>query len=276
MNSLEIRNFSLVFRMYDTGIRKTDLQVITDLNLSLRPGEIHAVVGSGKSLLAHAILGILPRNASCGGEMLWFGQSLTPALQKKLRGNQLALVPQSVNYLDPLMRVGKQVSRNRKTAIETLRRYELDNRVAKMYPFELSGGMARRVMLATAAATKAMTRFRSLADSGSSILLITHDLELAVRYADRISVFYAGTTLETAKASDFEDIELLRHPYSRALWQAIPQNGFRPIPGTQPYAGSLPKGCVFADRCDKCTEMCSVRPSPRHIRDGEVSCHHAN
>ena len=73
MNSLEIRNFSLVFRMYDTGIRKTDLQVITDLNLSLRPGEIHAVVGSsgsGKSLLAHAILGILPRNASCGGEML--------------------------------------------------------------------------------------------------------------------------------------------------------------------------------------------------------------
>ena len=139
MNSLEIRNFSLVFRMYDTGIRKTDLQVITDLNLSLRPGEIHAVVGSsgsGKSLLAHAILGILPRNASCGGEMLWFGQSLTPALQKKLRGNQLALVPQSVNYLDPLMRVGKQVSRNRKTAIETLRRYELDNRVAKMYPFE--------------------------------------------------------------------------------------------------------------------------------------------
>ena len=194
------------------------------------------------------------------------------------------------------MRVGKQVSRNRKTAIETLRRYELDNRVAKMYPFELSGGMARRVMLATAAATKAkvviadeptpglsavlaeaaMTRFRSLADSGSSILLITHDLELAVRYADRISVFYAGTTLETAKASDFEDIELLRHPYSRALWQAIPQNGFRPIPGTQPYAGSLPKGCVFADRCDKCTEMCSVRPSPRHIRDGEVSCHHAN
>ncbi len=299
MNSLDIRNFSLVFRMYDTGIRKTDLQVITDLNLSLRPGEIHAVVGSsgsGKSLLAHAILGILPRNASCGGEMLWFGQSLTPALQKKLRGNQLALVPQSVNYLDPLMRVGKQVSRNRKTAIETLRRYELDNRVAKMYPFELSGGMARRVMLATAAATKAkvviadeptpglsavlaeaaMTRFRSLADSGSSILLITHDLELAVRYADRISVFYAGTTLETAKASDFEDIELLRHPYSRALWQAIPQNGFRPIPGTQPYAGSLPKGCVFADRCDKCTEMCSVRPSPRHIRDGEVSCHHAN
>jgi peptide/nickel transport system ATP-binding protein len=299
MNALDIRGFSLSFRMYDIGIRKTDLNVITDLNITLRTGEIHAIAGSsgsGKSLLAHAILGILPRNAVFGGEMLWFGEPLTPALQKKLRGNELALVPQSVSFLDPLMRVGKQVSRDQKAALETMQKYELNERVSRMYPFELSGGMARRVLLATAAATNAkviiadeptpglsaalaesaMARFRELADMGRAILVITHDLELALRYADRISVFYAGTTLETANAMDFQREELLRHPYSRALWRAMPQNGFSPIPGAQPYAGDLPEGCVFAPRCDRKTEACSVRPASRSLRGGEVSCCHAD
>ena len=263
MNALDIKNYSLSFRMYDRGIRKKELKVITDLNLSLREGEIHAVAGSsgsGKSLLAHAILGILPRNAIAGGEMKWFGQSLTPALQKKLRGDQIALVPQSVTFLDPLMRVGKQISRDKSIARKALEKYGLNQSAEKLYPFELSGGMARRVLVATAAvsnakviiadeptpglsaelAESAMARFRQLADNGTAVLLITHDLELAVRYADRISVFYAGTTLETANASDFEKEELLRHPYSRALWRAMPQHGFIPTPGTQPYVSVLP------------------------------------
>ena len=147
--------------------------------------------------------------------MNWFGEKLTPALQKKLRGEQMVLVPQSVNYLDPLMRVGKQICKDKTLALETLKRYELDESAAKKYPFELSGGMARRVLVSTAAATQAkviiadeptpglspalaegtMSRFRALADEGAAILLITHDLDLAMRYADEISVFYAGTTL---------------------------------------------------------------------------------
>ena len=114
MNALEIKNLTVSFLMYDKGIKKKALQVISDLNITLKAGEIHAIAGSsgsGKSLLAHALLGILPKNAVVGGEMSWFGEPLTPALQKKLRGNQLVLVPQSVNYLDPLMRVGKQISK---------------------------------------------------------------------------------------------------------------------------------------------------------------------
>jgi len=299
MNALEIKNLSLSFLMYDKGIRRKELQVISALNITLRPGEIHAIAGSsgsGKSLLAHAILGILPRNARLGGEMLWFGEKLTPAMQKKLRGSQLALVPQSVAYLDPLMRVGPQICKDKAAAKETLAKYELDERTARMYPFELSGGMARRVLVATAAATKAkviiadeptpglspalaesaMARFRELADQGVAILLITHDLDLALRYADRISVFYAGTTLETAQASDFQREELLRHPYSRALWRAMPQNQFKPTPGAQPYAGNLPTGCVFAQRCSRRTEVCNLRPEPRTVRGGEVCCHHAD
>ena len=145
-------------------------------------------------------------------------------------------------------------------ARKALEKYGLNQSAEKLYPFELSGGMARRVLVATAAvsnakviiadeptpglsaelAESAMARFRQLADNGTGVLLITHDLELAVRYADRISVFYAGTTLETANASDFEKEELLLHPYSRALWRAMPQHGFIPTPGTQPYVSVLP------------------------------------
>lgn len=299
MNALEIKNLSVSFLMYDRGIKKKPLQVISDLNITLKAGEIHAIAGSsgsGKSLLAHAILGILPKNAVTNGEMIWFGEPLTPALQKKLRGNRMVLVPQSVNYLDPLMRVGRQICKDRSTALETLKKYELDENAAKKYPFELSGGMARRALVATAAATdakviiadeptpglspelaeSAMARFRALADQGAAILLITHDLDLALRYADRISVFYAGTTVETAKASDFCEEDLLRHPYSKALWRAMPQNKFEPTAGTQPYAGNLPAGCVFADRCPIRTKACAVRPKFRTIREGEVCCHHAD
>lgn len=299
MNALEIKNLSVSFLMYDRGVKKKALQVISDLNITLRAGEIHAIAGSsgsGKSLLAHAILGILPKNATTNGEMNWFGEPLTPALQKKLRGSRMVLVPQSVNYLDPLMRVGKQICKDRSVALETLKKYELDEKAARKYPFELSGGMARRALVATAAATdakviiadeptpglspelaeSAMARFRALADQGAAILLITHDLDLALRYSDRISVFYAGTTVETAKASDFREEDLLRHPYSKALWRAMPQNKFEPTAGTQPYAGNLPAGCVFADRCPMRTEACAVRPKFRTIREGEVCCHHAD
>lgn len=299
MNALEIKNLSVSFLMYDRGVKKKALQVISDLNITLRAGEIHAIAGSsgsGKSLLAHAILGILPKNATTNGEMNWFGEPLTPALQKKLRGSRVVLVPQSVNYLDPLMRVGKQICKDRSVALETLKKYELDEKAARKYPFELSGGMARRALVATAAATdakviiadeptpglspelaeSAMARFRALADQGAAILLITHDLDLALRYSDRISVFYAGTTVETAKASDFREEDLLRHPYSKALWRAMPQNKFEPTAGTQPYAGNLPSGCVFADRCPMRTEACAVRPQFRTVREGEVCCHHAD
>ena len=142
MNALEIKNLSVSFLMYDKGIKKKALKVISDLSISIKPGEIHAVIGSsgsGKSLLAHALLGILPKNAITTGEMNWFGEKLTPALQKKLRGEQMVLVPQSVNYLDPLMRVGKQICKDKTLALETLKRYELDESAAKKYPFEQIG-----------------------------------------------------------------------------------------------------------------------------------------
>jgi peptide/nickel transport system ATP-binding protein len=275
------------------------LNVISNLNVTVREGELLAVAGSsgsGKSLLAHAILGILPKNAAVSGEVLWRGEALTAAKQKKLRGRELALVPQSVTYLDPLMRVGRQISKDKSTVRQLFGRYHLEEAVALRFPHELSGGMTRRVLLSCALsgnarlviadeptpglsphlAEKAMKHFRQIADSGAAVLLITHDLDLALRFADRIAVFYAGTTVETANAADFADASLLRHPYSKALWSAMPQNGFTPAGGTQPYAGSLPDGCLYAPRCPLCTRECrAAAPQPRAVRGGEVSCNYA-
>ena len=301
---LEIHNLSVSFRMYDHGLEQTELQVISDLHLTVHPGEIVAIAGSsgsGKSLLASAILGILPDNATVNGHLHYKGEVLTPKLQKKLRGTEIALVPQSVAYLDPLMKVGAQVDghyrqkQDRKR--ETLfRRFDLPVHAKELYPFQLSGGMARRVLVSAALITdakliiadeptpgmslsqalEALRMFRELADEGRSVILITHDIDLAFEFADRVAVFYAGTTVETALASDFkEGPAALRHPYSRALWKALPQNGFTPIPGFQPYAGSLPKGCLFAPRCTYKTEQCENQVPPvREVRGGEVRCYH--
>ena len=108
---------------------------------------------------------------------------------------------------------------------------------------------------------------------GAGVLVITHDLELALETADRIAVFYAGTTLEEATVSDFEREETLRHPYSKALWRAMPKNGF--VSGEQPYVKDLPGGCPFAPRCGRCTEECRKGEIPsREIRGGRVRCLH--
>ena len=301
---LEIHDLSVSFRMYDHALEQHDLQVISDLHLTVRPGEVVAIAGSsgsGKSLLASAILGILPGNATVHGHLHYKGSQLTPARQAQLRGTEIALVPQSIAYLDPLMKVGKQADGHRKPRPTEKRRklfarFGLPEKTEQLYPFQLSGGMARRVLVSTALITdaqliiadeptpgmsldqamEALKLFRTLADEGRSVILITHDIDLAFAFADRVAVFYAGTTVEIAPAADFRTgPEALRHPYSQALWRALPQNGFEPVPGFQPYAGNLPKGCLYAPRCPYKTPECEQAVPPvRTIRDGEVRCYH--
>ncbi len=299
---LEVSDLSVSFSMYNGALEQSRLQVISNLSMTVYPGEILAVAGSsgsGKSLLASAILGILPGNATVEGTMNYDGMPLTALRQAQLRGREIALVPQSVAYLDPLMKVGKQVDGHTKPKPTEKRRsifkkLQLPQETEKLYPFQLSGGMARRVLVSTALlaearlviadeptpgmsleqAKTALQMFRDMADAGCSVVLITHDIDLAFDFADRIAVFYAGTTLETAPASHFrQGPELLHHPYSKALWNALPQNGFQPIAGIQPYAGSLPKGCLFAPRCPHATEKCRAETPPMvKIGEGEVRC----
>lgn len=302
---LEIHDLSVSFKMYDKALEQKELQVISDLHLTVCPGEIVAVAGSsgsGKSLLASAILGILPDNATVRGHLHYKGRQLTPERQAELRGSEIALVPQSVAFLDPLMKVGRQADGHKKPyptekRRSLFRRFGLPEQTEKLYPFQLSGGMARRVLVSTALisdaqliiadeptpgmsleqALEALQMFRELADEGKAVILITHDIDLAFEFAGRVAVFYAGTTVETAPVADFRaGPDALRHPYSKALWHALPQNGFKPIEGFQPYAGDLPKGCLFAPRCPHATEECRLNTPPiREIRGGEVRCFHA-
>jgi peptide/nickel transport system ATP-binding protein len=122
-----------------------------------------------------------------------------------------------------------------------------------------------------------MANLRELADGGCAVMLITHDIESVFSVADYVAVFYAGTTVEIAPATDFKaDGQDLRHPYSKALWQALPANGFISSAGFQPSASSLPKGCLFEPRCSMATEICSVsRPQIRTLRGAKVRCFNA-
>ncbi|MDP2183495.1 MAG: ABC transporter ATP-binding protein [Actinomycetota bacterium] len=303
---LEVKELTISFTQYQVGLRQRDLKVITDLSLDVAPGEIVAIVGSsgsGKSLLAHAVLGILPNNARVSGELYFEGEKLEPKRQAALRGRRIALIPQAVTFLDPLMRVGQQArdigsgevgaARQR----EVFARYGLAEHVDEMYPFQLSGGMLRRVLVSTAvlsgasliiadeptpgldpaAVRETLGHMRELANDGRGVMLITHDLMAARSVADRVAVFYAGTTLEVAKSSAFSgDGEALLHPYSRGLWRAMPDCDFTPMPGAQPMPDNMPDGCVFEPRCPRATPECAAAaPDPSAHDSSWVRCFHA-
>ena len=301
---LRIEHLSVTFTQYDGWFSRKTLPVIRDLSLKVSRGEMVAVVGSsgsGKSLLAHAVMGLLPYNGSWKGDIRYRGEALTEKRLKKLRGREIVLVPQSVSYLDPLMRAGEQVrkgkrdSESREKCRRVLGRYGLGPETEERYPFELSGGMTRRVLIATAvqeeprlviadeptpglhmdAARRVMGHFREIADGGAGVLVITHDLELAAETADRIVVFYAGMNLEEATAGDFSSEECLRHPYSKALYRAMPDHGFSASPGTQPYVEAMPEGCPYGPRCPWFEEACRQEVPYRNLRKGKVRCRRA-
>ena len=250
---LEVKDLSVSFNMYRRGLKQVRLDVIKKMNISLREGEMLAIVGasgSGKSILAHAALGLLPKNAVVGGEILLNGEVLDKKLRREKLGKDLIMIPQSLTYLDPLMKVGKQVRGIRgsqKQQEEVFERYGLKPDVANLYPFELSGGMARRILIATAVTSDAkviladeptpglsenlaretMDNFKALTKEGRAILMITHDIDLAAKYADTIAVFYEGEIVDILSSEDFaKGGEYIKHPYTRALWEALPQNGF--------------------------------------------------
>ncbi|WP_455544453.1 ABC transporter ATP-binding protein [Intestinibacter sp.] len=307
---LKVKNLGISFSQYTKGLVRSNLNVIKNLDIELNEGEILAVVGSsgsGKSLLAHAILGILPDNSSTEGSIIYKGEELTEERKQKLRGDEIVLIPQSVNYLDPLKRVGNQIkisikNKDKKVQDEIVdnlfEKYNLDKKVKKYYPFQLSGGMARKVLLCTALASNSkviiadeptpgldeeslnevLMDFRKVADSGCAILMITHDISAALKIADKVAIFYAGSTLEIANTKDFvNNKQELRHPYTKALYSALPEHEFKAMDDrTQPLPNELPSGCVFCDRCHIKSKECEEEvPEIREIRNGKVRCIHA-
>ena len=250
---LSVEHLSVSFTRYGRGLSRAELSAIRDLSLTVEPGQVAAVAGesgSGKSLLAHAILHILPRNAQAGGSILYDGAPLTPDRAAALRGREISLIPQGITYLDPLLTVGAQLCRGRtdpdtrSRCRKVLERYGLGAETEGLYPFQLSGGMARRVLIAAAvldsprlivadeptpgldmkSARRVLGHFRELAEQGAGVLFITHDLKLALSVADKLVVLREGRTVDELPAADFRRGQGLTHPYTRALWQAMPEH----------------------------------------------------
>ena len=230
--------------------------------------------GSGKTVLTDALMGRWENNAEVRG-CVWFdGELMDAAGLRALAGHGVSLVPQGVGSLDPLMRVGEQVRGVARGATRAERAADAERRVARqrelfcsyglapeverMYPHELSGGMARRALLMCALmddprliiadeptpgldldlAVHALGDLRSFADGGGGVLLVTHDIELALLVADRVAVFKDGTIVEETSVQSFSSPELLRHPFSRALWHALPGHDFVSTGGVAANAGN--------------------------------------
>lgn len=249
---LRIEHLSVTFSMYRDIFSRVESKGIEDLSISLYSGEILAIVGasgSGKSLLAHAIMDLLPYNAIVRGDFYYQGEYVDGKRLEQLRGTELSLIPQSITYLDPTMKVGKQVIQEQfemDQCKSIFAKLDLAEHVISLYPFQLSGGMARRVLVSTALisnasvivadeptpgmsvtdAVETLQMLREIANEGKGCILITHDLDLAVEVADRVAVMYDGRIIDIVSASNFKR-GVLTHPYTNALYRALPQNDFK-------------------------------------------------
>ena len=248
---LTVKDLSVSFHMYDKGLEQYDLKVISNLDLEVCPGEIVAIAGSsgsGKSLLAHAVMGLLPENAILDGEIIYKGRKLNQKDKEKLRGKELALVPQSVSYLDPLMRVEKQVrgsdSGKKNAQKKIFQRLRLKENTEKLYPFQLSGGMRQRVGIAMgmtyqpkllladeptsaldvttqAQIVRQMMQLRD--DYHTSIIVVTHNLGVAAYMSDYIIVMKQGF-IEDQGTREYI-LKESKNEYTRKLLDAVPSLG---------------------------------------------------
>lgn len=255
---LTIESLGVGFVRYQGWFGRAWSQPLRDVSLHANAGELVALIGAsgaGKSLLAHAVLGILPANARVSGRMQLQGEVLTPARQRAWRGTRMALVPQAMTYLDPTARAHRPVRwaaesahlpQPGQQATRELQRYGLAAAAQARYPCELSGGMARRVLAAMATvsqadlliadepttgldpetAAAALAHLRGLADQGKAVLVISHDLAALYAMADRFVVLRAGTLVESLPSADFQ-AGRARAPYTRALRLALPQHGLQ-------------------------------------------------
>ncbi|MEL6472092.1 MAG: ABC transporter ATP-binding protein [Cyanobacteria bacterium J06623_4] len=319
---LSVRNLSLEFRTRNGTIR-----ALENISFYINQGETIGIVGesgSGKSVLALAVMGILD-SAACitNGEILWKRQSNTYDLLKtseknlrQLRGKSLSIIFQTPRTaLNPIRKVGKQItdvlrchtdlpkSQLKPRALELLASVKIPDPQQRYnaYPYELSGGLCQRIMIALAIAcspqlliadepttgldvtTQAtvMNLLKDLAtEQQMATVLITHDLALASEYCDRILVMHAGHLVESAPTRQL--FASPAHPYTAKLIAATPEphkslEDLIPIPGGLPdlRREDLPS-CRFISRCDRDTEKCNntALQTQQIAVDHQVACWH--
>lgn len=292
-------------------IGKKDYEVIHNLSFHIDKNETLCIVGEsgcGKSVTTLCLMDLLPENGQVtSGEMILDGKDLGKMSQKERRlsrGKHMGMIFQEpMTALNPLLSVGFQIIENirqhdkriskkeaRKLAVEALRKVDIPEPESRMkqYPFQLSGGLRQRVMIAMTLSAKPilliadepttaldvtiqkqvlklMNSLKSEMDAG--ILFITHDLGVVGEIADRVVVLYSGD-----KAEEAETEEIFRrplHPYTQGLFEAYPQidaNDFelKPIEGSIPLLTEPVSGCRFHPRCPYATEKCA-RLQPKQV-----------
>lgn len=300
MSLLELNHLHTFF---DT--KKGTVKAVNDVTYSLDAGETLGIVGesgSGKSVSAMSIIRLLDGNGRIdSGEIFFDGKNIRECTDKEMyhiRGNEISVIFQEpMTSLNPVFTIERQIGEvfrihqnmskkeAAEKAVDMLRQVKIPNpeRVAKQYPFQLSGGMRQRVMIAMALACKPKLLIADepttaldvtiqaqilklmndlKKDLGTSILFITHDLGVISEMADKVAVMYCGQIVEMADARTiFSDCKY-SHPYTEGLMISIPRldtekgKKLEPIPGSVPNPLYLPKGCKFAPRCKYCQQRC--------------------
>lgn len=290
MSLLEVRHLNVEFRT-PRGV----VQALSDATFSLDRGESQLIIGesgSGKTVLAHALLRLLPMNTSVAGQVMFNGRdllSLPEGEMRRVRGRRIALIPQGAgSALNPVRRVGsilmesalargltKAEARERLTAVLSDLGLSFEQ-VSDRYPHELSGGMQQRVVNALALVARpelviadeptfgldqelvetTAAHLEHIRSRGIAVLVITHDLRLARRLGGQLALLYASYIVELRDSNAFFDSP--SHPYGRALLTALPERGAVPIPGVSPELTALPPGCPFASRCVENHDGCEA------------------
>ena len=284
------------------------LHAVNGLTYEVRAARTLAIIGesgSGKSVSVRALMGLLPPSAYVTGSAKLLHTELIGMNEKamrQIRGNDIAMVFQDpARSLNPTMSVGAQIGEAVRMHLK-IGRKEVANRAVELlklvrlpaaehryhqYPHQLSGGMRQRVMIAIALAANPKVLIADEATTaldvttqaqimellvdlqerlGTAVVMISHDLALAASYADDVMVMYAGKIVEHAETKTL--FSHVRHPYTKALLEAIPQLGvpshtkLKTIGGEPPDLSALPIGCAFRARCTRAIDMCAMKEPP--------------
>jgi oligopeptide/dipeptide ABC transporter ATP-binding protein len=310
---IQVTDLALEFQSH-----RGTVHALNGISLEVREGEIVGLVGEsgcGKSVTALALTRLLPERhfAVTAGQVRVLGKdpfALDEAGLQQLRGAKVATVFQEpMNALNPTMRIGPQIvevirCHNPVGAAEARRRAEQlladmqipdAARVMRSYPFELSGGMRQRVLIAMAFAGRPrlliadepttaldvtvqaqildLIRLKAR-EQGTAVLFISHDMAVVSQLCARVYVMYAGRIVESGRTRAV--LERPQHPYTRALLQSLPdavapKQKLAAIPGTLPNLLALPPGCLFQPRCPEAIEVCARMP-PLVDLDGAGHC----
>lgn len=306
MNILEVKNLSTNFET-DQGT----VYAVRDVSFQLREKEVLGLVGesgSGKSVTMFSIMGLLAENGSVGsGEILLNGKNISPVGKsrqiyekemRKIRGNEMAMIFQDpMTFLNPILRIETQLiepilnhtklshKEAREKALTLMRQVGIPSPETRIrqYPFQFSGGMRQRIVIAIALANdpklviadepttaldvtiqaQVLNLIKELKEERkSSIIMITHDLGVVASICDRVAIMYGGKIVEIGTDQDI--FYRPKHPYTLGLLQCVPNpdkedEELNPIPGTPPDLLKPPAGCPFVDRCAYAMRICKQK-----------------